>query len=75
MYSLEECERLWNEVGQHGEPSERIRRAEAWLPYYAYIAGPMKTAPFSPEADNDSFPELLLREESHIHFAWLWWTV
>lgn len=62
MYSLEECEQIWDEAGQHGEPADRIRRAEAWLPYYAYIAGPMKTVPFSPEAENDSFPALLLRE-------------
>lgn len=63
MYSLEECERLWNEVGQHGEPSERIRRAEAWLPYYAYIAEPMLRSPFTLAHSADSFPAYLIREK------------
>ena len=63
MYSLEECERIWDEAGQHGEPSERVKRAEAWLPYYAYIAGPMLHAPFSLEHTADGFPAYLIREK------------
>lgn len=63
MYSLEECERLWDEVGQHGEPAERIKRAKAWLPYYAYIAEPMRDSPFSLEHSTDSFPAYLIREK------------
>ena len=62
MYSLDECARIWDESGQHGSPDKRIERAEAWLPYYAYLAAPMKTAPYSPEAEDDGFPALLLRE-------------
>ena len=62
MYSLEECERLWDEVGQHGEPEERVRRARAWLPYYAYIAEPMLRTPFSLEHTADGFPAYLIRD-------------
>lgn len=62
MYSLEECQRLWDEVGQHGEPEERVRRAKAWLPYYAYIAEPMLRTPFSLEHTADGFPAYLIRE-------------
>ena len=63
MYSLEECEQIWDEAGQHGEPADRIRRAEAWLPYYAYIAGPMLHAPFSLEHTADGFPAYLIWEK------------
>ena len=63
MYSLEECERIWDEAGQHGEPSERVKRAEAWLPYYAYIAGPMLRSPFILAHSADSFPAYLIREK------------
>lgn len=62
MYSLEECERLWNEAGQHGSPEERIERAKAWLPYYAYLAKPMKTMPVCQQEDEDGFPSYLLRD-------------
>ena len=62
MYSLEECERLWAEAGQHGAPEERIERAKAWLPYYAYLAEPTKTMPARQPEDEDGFP---LREPRH----------
>ena len=62
MYTLEDCLRLWDEAGQHGGPEERIRRAQAWLPYYAYLAKPMLNSPFTPEAEDDSFPSFLIRE-------------
>lgn len=62
MYSLEECERLWDEAGQHGAPEERIERAKAWLPYYAYLARPMKTMPIQQPENEDGFPAVLLRE-------------
>ena len=62
MYSLEECERLWNEAGQHGAPEERVERAKAWLPYYAYLAGSMKTMPARQPEDEDGFPAVLIRE-------------
>ncbi len=63
MYSLEECERLWDEAGQHGEPAERIARAERWLPYYAYIAEPMLRTPFTLEHSANGFPAYLIREK------------
>ena len=62
MYSLDECARLWDEVGQHGGKASRIERSRSWLPYYAYLAEPMKTAPFSLENASDSAPAHLLRE-------------
>jgi hypothetical protein len=62
MYSLDECTRLWDEAGNHGTPAERIKRAIAWLPYYALLAQPMIEAPFSPESEKDGFPDLLLQE-------------
>lgn len=62
MYSLEECERLWAEAGQHGAPEDRIARAKAWLPYYAYLAGPMKTMPVCQPEDEDGFPAVLIRD-------------
>lgn len=63
MYSLEECERIWDEAGQHGAPEERIARAKAWLPYYAFLAGPFQNAPFSLPENDESFPSILLREK------------
>ena len=62
MYNLEECERLWEEAGQHGAPPERIQRAKAWLPYYSWLAGPYKTADYSLPAEGNSFPSYLIRE-------------
>ena len=62
LYNLEECERLWAEAGQHGSPEERIERARAWLPYYAYIAGQMKSMPVHRPEDEDGFPSVLIRE-------------
>lgn len=62
MYTLEECERIWDEAGQHGAPEERIARAGAWLPYYAYLAEPMKQMPVHQGEDANSFPAYLLRE-------------
>ena len=62
MYRLDECARIWDEAGQHGSPEARIARAEAWLPYYAFLAEGMKSAPFSMENEADGFPALLLRE-------------
>ena len=62
MYSLEECERLWAEAGQHGAPEVRIERAKAWLPYYAYLAEPTKTMPARQPEDEDGFPAVLIRE-------------
>lgn len=62
MYSLEECERIWDEIGQHGEPAERVKRAGTWLPYYASIAEPMLRSPFALEQTADGFPAFLIRE-------------
>ena len=62
MYTLDECEKIWDEVGQHGTPEERIERAKTWLPYYAWAAEPLKTAPVREEEDTDGFPAFLLRE-------------
>lgn len=59
---MEDCLRLWDEAGQHGSPEERIRRAQAWLPYYAYLAKPMLQSSFTLEAEDDSFPSFLIRE-------------
>ncbi len=62
MYTLESCEQLWDEVGQHGTPTERIERARAWLPYYSYISRPFKNAPFALPENDESFPSFLIRE-------------
>ena len=62
MYTLENCLRLWDEAGQHGSPEDRIQRARAWLPYYAYLAKPMLHSSFTPEAEDDGFPAFLIRE-------------
>lgn len=40
MYTLEKCEQLWEESGQHGTPQQRIDRAKLWEPYYSLMASP-----------------------------------
>jgi len=60
-YTLEECERLWDEAGRYGTPRERVERARRWLPYYAYIAEGQRTVPFRPEQDEDGFAAQLFR--------------
>lgn len=62
MYSIEECERIWAEAGQHGSPEERVQRAKDWLPYYSCIAEPFKKMPVRQDEAYDSFPSYLLRE-------------
>ena len=62
MYTLEHCEQLWIEAGQHGTPAERIERARAWLPYYSFFAEPQKEADFSLSEDDGFFPSYLIRE-------------
>ena len=62
MYTLAECEKLWEEAGQHGSPSERIERAKTWLPYYTWLVEQQKKKPVSTEENLDGFPALLLRE-------------
>ena len=62
MYTLESCEQLWDEAGQHGSPKERVERARAWLPYYSYISEPFKNMPFALSENDESFPAFLIRE-------------
>ena len=38
MYTLENCEKLWNEIGRHGSIDERIECTKRWEQYYAYLA-------------------------------------
>lgn len=62
MYTLENCEKLWEEAGQHGTVAERIARTEKWFPYYRYLARSAATAPL-PAGDAPSpFVAYLLRE-------------
>lgn len=62
MYSLDECARLWEEAGRHGDAFERIARAQRWLPYYAFLAASVPEEPFALPQEDDSFPSLLIRE-------------
>ena len=62
MYTLENCEQLWDEAGRHGTAEERIDRARAWLPYYSYLSAPFLNAPFALPDDDESFPSFLIRE-------------
>ena len=53
MYTLEECEKLWDEAGKHGAAPERMTRTRRWFPYYSYLASTMKDVPYSlPEQPN-----------------------
>lgn len=38
MYTLDECARLWDEAGRHGDAEERVRRLGQWLPFYSLAA-------------------------------------
>lgn len=38
MYTLENCEKLWDEAGRHGSKHERMERTKRWEPYYSYLA-------------------------------------
>lgn len=62
MYTLAECEKFWEEAGQHGSPPERVERAKTWLPYYTWLVEQQKKMPVTSEAEADGFPSLLLRE-------------
>lgn len=62
MYSLDECARLWEEAGRHGDAAERIALAQRWLPYYAFLAASIPEEPFVLPPEDDSFPSLLIRE-------------
>lgn len=62
MYTLENCEQLWNEAGQHGSVSERMERTRQWFPYYRFLAESMESIPYAlPEAPSP-FVAFLLRE-------------
>ena len=45
MYTLENCEKLWDEAGRHGSVEERIERTKRWEPYYGYLAKKTLSAP------------------------------
>lgn len=62
MYTLEECEKIWDEAGKHGTASERIAQARRWFPYYSYLAGTMKDAPYSLPERPSPFVDILRRE-------------
>lgn len=62
MYSLDECARLWEEAGRHGDAAERIALAQRWLPYYAYLAAALPEEPYTLPEEDESFPSLLIRE-------------
>lgn len=62
LYTLEECERLWDEAGRHGTRQERVERAKRWLPYYAYLAEKQGNIPFKAESDEDGFVARLCRD-------------
>lgn len=53
MYTLENCEKLWDEAGRHGSAEERIERTKRWEPYYSYLA---KKALSAPEKDSLAEP-------------------
>jgi hypothetical protein len=56
MYTLENCEKLWDEAGRHGSVEERIERTKRWEPYYGYLA---KKALSAPEAESFAEPPLV----------------
>ena len=63
MYTLENCEALWEEAGKHGTADARMARTEKWFPYYEFLAKSMASAPFKlPETPNP-FVAHMLREE------------
>lgn len=62
MYTLEECEKLWDEAGKHGTVSERMARTRRWFPYYSYLAGIMKNAPYSLPEQSSPFVDFMRRE-------------
>ena len=47
MYTLENCEKLWEEAGKHGTIEDRITRSKLWEPYYRYIAEKMMNMPLA----------------------------
>lgn len=62
MYTLEACEKLWEEAGHHGTPAERIARTRAWFPYYGYLAKSARGKSVSRRDAPNPFPAHLLRE-------------
>lgn len=38
MYTLENCEKLWDEAGHHGTIEERMERTKRWESYYNLLA-------------------------------------
>ncbi len=62
MYTLQTCEKLWDEAGQHGTPAERIARTRTWFPYYDYLAKSARGKSFSLHDAPSPFPAHLLRE-------------
>ena len=47
MYTLENCEKLWEEAVGNGTVEERIACTKRWEPYYSFLAENMKEAPVS----------------------------
>ena len=60
MYTLEQCEKQWDEAGRHGTIMERLDRTERWMPYYAWLAGEASRA-YSPNETARAFVDRLMR--------------
>ena len=60
MYTLEQCEKQWDEAGRHGTVMERLDRTERWMPYYAWLAGEASRA-YSPNETARAFVDRLMR--------------
>ena len=60
MTTLEKIEKDWEEAYGLGTPKERVDRAKAWLPYYAYLAAGAADKPFDADADPTGFVTFLI---------------
>lgn len=62
MYTLENCEKLWEEAGQHGTPEQRIGQAGLWEPYYSLMAAPLLLGPADLDIPEHPFVNHLVAE-------------
>lgn len=62
MYTLENCEALWDQAGQFGTPEERMAQSRRWFPYYSFMANLAANAPYHLPETPSPFVAFLLRE-------------
>lgn len=62
MYTLENCEKIWDEAGKHGTIEDRVARSKLWEPYYSYLAEKVINMPLAENIYEPPFVSHLVKE-------------